>query len=157
VSRLKVTAAIPDTEVSWIVRGREAMVSLDAWPDRTFPATVAWIAPEARGDSRTFDVELGLDNRDGTLKPGLVARVDLVKKSVEDGIVVPLDALVTRVDGRLAFVVEECVARARDIRLAAQEGDRGLVAAGLEAGDALVVDGQADLADGQAVSSESCP
>ncbi len=157
VDRVKVAAAIPDTEIAWIVPGRDAAVTVDAWPGREFRGNVSWVAPTARGDSRTFDVELNLGNEDRALRPGLVARVELVRRSVDDGIVIPLDALVTQIDGPVAFVVEECVARARPVRIVAREGARGLVAEGLESGDALVVDGQANLSDGQAVTSERCP
>ena len=87
----------------------------------------------------------------------MVCRARLLRRSLSDAIAVPLDALVTRVDGQVAFVVRDCRAELREVEVAAVEGDRALVGAGLSLGEELVVEGQRDLSDGQPVESESCP
>ncbi len=157
IDRLKVRAAVPDTEIRWLRTGRQAKVTVDAWRGREFDARVRYIAPAADPGARSFEVELELPNPDLALRPGMVARVTLSRRTVQDGIAVPLDALVTRVEGRVAFVVRDCRAELREVETAAVQGDRALVASGLEAGDVLVVDGQRELADGQPIRSEGCP
>ena len=156
VNRLKVVAAVPDTEVRWLRLGGRGVLGVDAWPGREFPVTISFLSPAADAASRTFLVELELDNRDGALRPGMVSRVRFDRRSVEDGIVIPLDALVTRVEGPAAYVVEDCKASLRQVGIDSTEGDRVLVSSGLAAGDHLVIEGQRDLVDGQKVETGDC-
>ena len=157
IDRLKATASVPDTEISWIAPGSPATVEVDAWPGRPFDARVSFVSPAADPVGRTFEVEAAISNTDLALRPGMVCRARLLRRSLSDAIAVPLDALVTRVDGQVAFVVRDCRAELREVEVAAVEGDRALVGAGLSLGEELVVEGQRDLSDGQPVESESCP
>ncbi len=150
--RLKVRVDVPDGEVSWIRPGTGAEVRVDAVPDRTFSARVTFVGPAADPSTRTFPVELLLDNRRGELRPGMVARVRLLHPPREDAIVVPLDAVLRRSGGFVAFVVEGGVARERRVEPGARAGGRVLVRRGLAPGDLLVVAGQRDLADGRPVT-----
>jgi membrane fusion protein (multidrug efflux system) len=156
IDRLLATASVPDTEIGWLGKGSEGTVRLDAWPGRVFPAKVVYVSPSADTNTRTFEVELELSNRDGELRPGMVARVSLRQQRLSDAVTIPLDALIARVDGRVAFVVEDCRAVMRRIEIGPIEADRALVEAGLELGEELVVSGQQDLADGQPVRTEVC-
>lgn len=156
VDRLKAVAAVPDTEVAWLEKGREARLVVDAYPQDAFQATLHLVAPAADEETRTFDVEFSLDNASRRLRPGMVGRLEMPRRMIKDAIVVDLDALVTRESGPAAFIIEECIARERAVRLDGVEGRRGRVVAGLAAGDVVVVSGQRDLIDGQPVSSEAC-
>jgi membrane fusion protein (multidrug efflux system) len=155
--RLKVQANVPDTEIAWLARGRRAEVRVDAYPDRTFEARLSYLAPAADTQTRTFEVECDLPNPRRLLRPGMLARVELAKRTVEDGLVVPIDAVVQARAGLVAYVIEDCAARARPVVTGAAEGDRVLVEEGLRAGERLVVEGQRDLSDGQPVRGEGCP
>jgi membrane fusion protein (multidrug efflux system) len=156
--RLEAKASVPDTEVAWLERGREGTLRVDAWPDRVFPAELRYLAPAADPESRTFTLEFAVPNPEGRLRPGLVGRVAIVRRKVEQGVVVPLDAIVTREEGTVAYVVTgECRAEQRLVEIATTEGDRALVDDGLAVGERLVVAGQRDLRDGQPVVTEWCP
>lgn len=157
VARLKVQAAVPDTEVSWLKTGRDASVHIDAYPNRSFSAHLYYIAPATNAVTRSFTIELSLPNPDGALLPGMFGRVRLVRRRVDHAVVVPIDAMIARESAKSVFIVEDC--RAREIALdsASYEGDMALADGILSVGQVLVVDGQRDLVDGQAVRSEECP
>ncbi len=157
VTRLKVQAAVPDTEVSWLKTGRDASVQVDAYPNRSFSAKLYYLAPAADTLTRSFTIELSLPNPEGALMPGMLGRVRLVRRRVDHAVVVPIDAMIARESGKSVFIVEDC--RAREIALdsASYEGDMALAEGILSVGQALVVDGQRDLVDGQDVHSEECP
>ena len=156
IDRLKVSAAVPDTEISWLREGGRGSVSVDAWPGREFHGKIGFLSPSADAESRTFTIELELANQKLELRPGMVARVKLDRRNLDSAVAVPVDALVTRVEGQVAFVVEDCRAVMRNIRAGGIEGGLILIEEGLKPGDLLVVEGQRDLADGQKVSSEEC-
>jgi membrane fusion protein (multidrug efflux system) len=156
-TRLEIETSVPDTEIEWLSVGRAAKVAVDAFPGHAFSARVSFVSPVASRDNRSFPIKLTLDDDGRRLRPGMVVRARMDKRRVKDGLVVPLDALVTRTDGVLAFVVEDCVARVRPVVISASEGERAMISSGLQQGDRLVVVGQADLSDGQRVVSENCP
>jgi membrane fusion protein (multidrug efflux system) len=157
VDRLELEAEVPDTEIGWLEVGREATVEVDAYPDLRFDARVHFLSPAADRGTRTFTVELALDNSEGRLRPGMIARVSLLRRRVPAGLVIPLDAVLTHEDGQHVFVVEDGVAVERPVEIRGTEGRDALVASGLEAGDRLIVEGQRQIAAGQRVRAQEAP
>jgi membrane fusion protein (multidrug efflux system) len=151
VDRLKAVAGVPESDIAAFRVGGAASVRVDAYPDRAFEGRITFLGPAAQGPSRTFPAEVALDNRGGDLRPGMIARVALVKRSFEDGIVVERDSLQERDAGSVAVVLDGDVARVRDVVLGPSEGNRVLVRDGLEAGQWLIVSGHRALVDGQRV------
>jgi HlyD family secretion protein len=75
---------IPEPEIGKLRLGLPAAVSVDAFPGRTFPASIVEISQKAEftpKDVQTreervkqvFAVKLAVDNADGALKPGMPA------------------------------------------------------------------------------------
>jgi membrane fusion protein (multidrug efflux system) len=157
LDRLKLEAEVPDTEIGWLAVGREGSVAVDAYPERTFDAEIRFLSPAADRSTRTFTVELELDNSERLLRPGMIARVSLLRREVPAGIVIPLDAVLNREDGQKVFVVEEGVAVERTVRVDGIEEDLALIGAGLEPGDRLVVDGQRQVGPGEPVRVREAP
>lgn len=84
--RLWVRVYIPETDLVRLRTGQAAEVRVDGLPDRRFPATVQWIAPEAEFTPRNvqtpsertrivFAVKVAVTDPEGLLKPGLPADV----------------------------------------------------------------------------------
>ena len=151
VDRLKAAIGIPESDIALFAVGGEAILHVDAYPDRTFTGTISFVGPATVGASRTFPAEIAVANGDGALRPGMIARVSLVRRTFENAVVVPRDALHERDSGTVAVVVETDVARVRTVTLDASEDGSVLVTSGLEAGDRLVVEGQRGLVEGQRV------
>jgi membrane fusion protein (multidrug efflux system) len=151
IERLKAVAGIPENDISWFEVGGEATIEVDAFPGRTFEGRIHLIGPAALGPSRTFPTEVAIDNPHGELRPGMIARVALVKRRLEDVIVLERDVLQDRDAGPVAIVADGGVARVRPLVLGASEGNRVVVEKGLEAGEKLIVTGQRGLIDGQAI------
>jgi len=88
LEELHVRVYIPAPLIGRVTLGGEAVVRVDSFPDRTFPGRVVHIAdeaeftpknvqtPEARADL-VFAVKVTVANREGHLKIGLPADVDL--------------------------------------------------------------------------------
>ncbi len=88
LEELHVRVYIPAPIIGRVTLGGEALVRVDSFPDRTFPGRVVHIAdeseftprnvqtPEARADL-VFAVKVKVANREGHLKIGLPADVDL--------------------------------------------------------------------------------
>jgi RND family efflux transporter MFP subunit len=152
IDRLKAKAGIPENDIAAFRVGSDASISVDAYPDKTFEGRVNFIGTAVDGTTRTFPVEVAIDNLKGELRSGMIARVALVKKRFEDVVVIDRDIMQERDAGPVAIVLEGKAARVRQLTLGANEGNRVHVREGLAPGEWLVVKGQRGLVDGQPVN-----
>ncbi|RMG47323.1 MAG: efflux RND transporter periplasmic adaptor subunit [Acidobacteria bacterium] len=150
LSRVKVRVQVPEASVIGLGKGGPARVRIDAL-DLDREATIARVIPAGDPASRTFDVEVVLDNPDGAIRSGMFARVSF-PRGEREVLVVPERALVRR--GQLVglYVVgKDGRARLRWIRTGAKT-ERGVeVLSGLDAGERYVVEPPPELTDGRAV------
>ncbi len=151
VDRLKAVIGIPESDIAQFHVGGSAIIRLDAYPDREFEGRIMFIGPATVGASRTFPADIAVANRDGSLKPGMIAEASLVRRAFENAIVVPRDAVHERDSGMVAVVMEGDRARVRPVTLGAGEGNDVMVLDGLSAGDLLVIEGHRGLVDDQRV------
>ena len=106
LSRVRIEVQALETEVPHLAEGREARVTLSAFPDTTFVGRVASINPVVDPRTRAARVTVVLPNPGGAVKPGMYARVVIAARLYPDRILVPREAILER-DGRtLVFVFE---------------------------------------------------
>lgn len=151
LNRLKVVTGIPENDISFFKVNGEATITVDAYRGREFEGRIHYLGPAASEQNRSFPVEIELSNMD-ELRPGMIARVSLVKESYTDALVVQRDALLERDEGSVVFVVEDGRARQRRLALGPAEANAVVVLEGLAPGEKLVVTGQRNLVDGQPVT-----
>lgn len=157
VSRVKVEAPAPASDVPYLETGVPATVVVDALPGETFEGRVTRLAAELDPGARTLEVEVEIPNPEGKLKPGMLARMEIPRRTLEDALLVPLEAVVDLGERRVVYVVEEGVARRRTVELGPVVGERVVVASGLSPGDRVIVEGTASVAGGQRVREADAP
>lgn len=152
---VKVTAGVPERYAADVERGTPATVSFDVLTGETFEGEVTYVGASVDPRTRTFAVEIVVQNPGGVIKPEMVANAALLRRALDGVVVVPQDAVVRVADGYRAFVIEGegsgATARAADVTLGASQNNRVVVESGLEPGDRLVVVGQQQLAAGDRV------
>ncbi|MEX2015995.1 MAG: efflux RND transporter periplasmic adaptor subunit [Candidatus Hydrogenedentales bacterium] len=151
VDKVKALLGVPEREITYVAPGAPVALRLDAYPEQDFDGTVYRIGTSADAVTRTFPVEVAVLNPDGLLMPGMLARGAIVRTTYPEAITVPLFAVVSRADGRVVFVEEGGTVHATPVDLGAVQGDRVHVLSGLASGDRVVVLGQRELTDGEAV------
>ncbi len=106
LTTIKVAGSLPERYITRIKAGDKAKVMFDALGPGVFEGQVTSVIPAADEKSRNFPVEISLENRDGTIKAGLLARVSLTgtKRKV---LLVPKDALVLGRAKPTVFVVRD--------------------------------------------------
>lgn len=126
-----------------------AQVQVSAYPDRVFKGVVGYIGDEVRRDTRAVRARLDIDNSDGSLKPGMFAKVRLIDPHAADGkatrrkvLVVPDTALQRDGGEQVVFVALSGV---KFVRRAVQIGvatdGHVEVRSGLKAGESVVTKG----------------
>ncbi len=96
-----ITAVFSVTERDYTLLGSGQAVTLrtDAHPGEVFEGRITRIAPVFRESSRQARVEVGIENAQLRLKPGMFVRATVVLDRVKEATIVPEQALVRR-DGR---------------------------------------------------------
>jgi RND family efflux transporter MFP subunit len=144
-----VRASLPERDVLALSPGDPALVRLDARPDDPIRGRVAEIARSAARGTGTYQVEIGLDAAASRrLLSGLGAKIEIARSVAASGSV-PLAAVQDGDGGSGAvFVVDGARARRVPVRIAFLEGERAVLAGGVEGVERVVVEGAARLADG---------
>lgn len=152
LSRMKVSLNVPESDVPGVEPGDPVTVSIDVL-DRSFDGEVDRVVPSADRGSRTFEVQVIVDNPDGALKSGMFVRARF-PRGEHQALRLPESAVVSRgqLDG--VFVVDEDgVARLRWIRLGRRSDGRVEVLSGLETGERYLVAPPLQVADGTPVTA----
>ena len=151
-STMRINFNVPESDIRFLTTGQPAAVSMDAWPDSRWNGQVDFVAWKADPATRTFRVRVIVDNADGRIRPGMIARAAFLRRTVPDAMTAPLFAIQDKGGERVVFVEENGVARARTVAIGIIEGDRVQIISGLQSGDRLIVAGQAEVEDGTRVN-----
>lgn len=149
---MEVEIGVPDTIVSRISIGESVSVFLYGL-DREVEGVITNIDPVADQKTRTFGVQIEIDNSDGEIRPGMLAKVALAS-SEKSAIMVPVNCVNNLPEGSYLFVYQEDgTVEQRTVELGEIYGDRIQVLSGLTDGEKVVVEGQYQLTDGQTVNA----
>jgi RND family efflux transporter MFP subunit len=147
---------INEADIAKVSIGSAAKVVPDAYPDRSFDATLVKVYPEADRQKGTVKVEVSIHNPDlSIIKPEMSAKVSFSAASARGDdktlLLIPKKAVVT--DGNTAFVwtVRNGVAERAVIKRGRELEDGVEVREGLSDGDLVIIEPPADLKDGQKV------
>lgn len=142
LSKVWVTAAVPEAQAGQLRPGQGVGVSLAAYPGETLRGTVQAVLPQAQGDSRTLQARIELPNRDGRLKPGMFATVSF-DTTGRPGLLAPSEAVIrTGTRAVVMLAVDGGRFQAVEVRTGRQAGGQTEILAGLSAGQRIVASGQ---------------
>jgi RND family efflux transporter MFP subunit len=147
---------VPQERYSDLTAETRVEVYPDALPGVKLSARIEAKVPVTEANARTFLLRLRVDDDQDRLLPGTSARAEIALPAAEPALAVSRDALLRQPDGGYSlFVVEgsgtALVARQRTVRVLRDQGDLVAVAAGLAAGERVVIRGNEQLRDGQSV------
>ena len=154
VDPLKLRSEIPERMAPWIKVGQPVTLRVDAFPDRSFSATVSRISPAVTTETRTFAFEALAPNSEALLKPGTFARVRLETSLVEQVKTIPYAAMQYRYGVYRAFAAEGDRLEARELKTGDRVGDRMEILDGLDTADRVAVTDVDTLTDGMKIAVE---
>lgn len=155
IDPVRVELTVPEQYLSQIAAGQAVRLSVDAYPNEVFSATVRFVSPALKSDQRALTVEAVAANADGRLKPGLFATALLQQPLAAPALLVPSSAVET-VSGtsRVYVVGTGAKAEERIVTLGEKVGDRIEIATGVKAGETVAANPRGKLADGVRVQVE---
>lgn len=145
---LEAVISIPESEAFGIKEGMKAEFRLLQNQKLTYEGKITSIDRAVEEQSRTVMARIIIRNVDKSLKPGMVGRAKILRRSYEKSIVIPATSLLRLQNGISVMVAENGVARQRLVEIEASTGDSVLVNKGIKAGDMLITMGGFQVSDG---------
>lgn len=139
-SCIYVTAPIDEVDAPEIRAGMSAVITLDAFPGRRFPATVRRVAPyvlDREKQARTVDVEAEFDAPSDRLLPGYSADLEVTLAVHENVLRVPSQAVIG--GNRVLILDADGVLQERTIETGLRNWEHTEVTGGLNAGQRVVL------------------
>jgi RND family efflux transporter MFP subunit len=146
ISRIQVHARVLESEIGKMQVGREVDLRFSAYPGKVFKGKVSAISPMVNPEYKTCKVFVDVENPEKELKPGMHAEVEIAAEIHNNKLLVPQDAVLTRSQRKLLFVVEDSLAKWRYIDIGLENEDYAEVLDGVKAGELVIVDGHFTLA-----------
>lgn len=146
IDRIHVQARVLESEIGKMRVGREVDLKFSAYPGKIFKGKVKAISPVVNPDDRTCKVTIDVANPEEEIKPGMHAEVEIAAEIYEDRLLIPQDAVLVRMGRKLAFVVEEGIAKWRYIEVGIENEDYAEVLDGVKEGETVIIEGHFTLA-----------
>ena len=148
---LQLEADVPQAIATYVQRDARLAAHVDG-VDGDLTGTVSEIAPAADSISRTVRIKVDISLQPG-LSSGQFARL-LVPVGESNSLRVPASAVVERGQLEIVFVVANQHAQMHLVKTGKRIGDNVEILSGLHSGDAVVIEGAAQLTDGQPVEAK---
>jgi Cu(I)/Ag(I) efflux system membrane fusion protein len=143
LSTVWVDVSVFEKQIDWVEAGQAARMRLAFAPDREWLGEVDYVYPTIRPESRTARVRLAFDNPDLALKPNMYAKVAIDGAPRRGVVHVPSQAVI-RAGGneRVILALGDGRFRPARVRTGLESGGRVEIAAGLAAGEKIVISSQ---------------
>lgn len=153
---VEIEAGVPERYVGDLRVGTPVEMVFDGLDGRRMNGRITYIGTGMDRGDRTLPVEIAVSNPGGSLKPGMVAEIEILRDRLRNVVVVPRTALVRVEEGYQVYVARAegggHVAEARDVTLGAT--DRGVVVItdGLAPGERIIAVGQNKVSPGERIA-----
>ena len=152
---LEVTAGVPGRFAGDIQPGAQAIIQLHAYGIGERSAIVDVVGAAIDPQSGTFPIRIGIDDPNGTVKADMIARIRVVRQTIDEALVVPPTAVQRDQEGESVLVAEFSDTLAWVERREVVTGPRSeegiVIMRGVQAGEDIVITGISGTVDGDTV------
>ncbi len=149
---LKLKTSVQEKYASLVRPGLSAQFRVESVPDRVFQGRLAFVSPSVDEATRTFPVEILVDNSHRILKPGFFTKGVILTQKDENVLAVSDAAISTLAGESSVYVVENNKIRKQIVTLGAHIGDNYEIAEGLKGDETLAASRLSELATGITVA-----
>ncbi len=95
LKQMELHVAVDEADVGSVRTGQHATFTVDAYPERSFPAVITQVryAPETVEGVVTYETVLAVNNDDLLLRPGMTATAEITVQHIDKALLVPNAAL----------------------------------------------------------------
>lgn len=153
VDTLEVSTGMNEQNVSKIKTGQEVLIKINSVSDKWISGTINEISSVMDSTTKNYPIKITLKNQDERLVAGMYAEIEVVVDHADNALVIPVDAIVYKGEQPVVYTMQQDgTVKETKITLGLNDGNSYVVTAGLTAGDQIVIKGNSDLVDGEAVT-----
>ena len=138
---------VPEKEIGKIRKSQKAFLTSDNIGDKQFTGWIKRVSPVVDPQSGTFKVTIGVSNKTGKLRPGMFVNVHIITETRPNAVLVPKTAVVYENEAMHVYVVRDSLAHKVKLNPGFQNYAAIEALSDIEAGDKVIVVGQAGLKD----------
>ncbi len=140
-SEIKMNGVIDEIDVPKVKLGQEAIVILDALPDKEVKGRITFISPESTTEMGVvfYKTTITLENPDEELKDGMSATAEIIIEQHNDVLLIPNRAIQGSWENPFVEVVTEEQIEKRQISIGLSDGIYTEVLSGLEEGEEVIL------------------
>ena len=155
VNRLRIFASVPEVDSDAAQNGAKAALTLDEFPGETFQGKIVRNSDAIDLNSRTLNVEVDIDNRDGRIRPGAYVFVHFKipdkSRNAAASLSIPANTLLFRSEGLRVGIIRSDHAELVPIKIGRDYGSTVEVINGLKPTDQVIVNPSDSLTTGTPV------
>lgn len=152
---LEIEVDVSESFINRVESGQPVEATLDSYADWKIPTKVIAIIPTADRQKATVKVRVGFEKLDPRVLPDMGVKVAFQSSAQSVGekaassrqVTIPKGALRQRDGKDVVWLVRDGQLERRAVTVNLKNGDEVIIAAGLNGGDRVVLDGPADLAE----------
>jgi len=152
IDRLKLQVQVGESYISRMQKAGKLAVKIPALSEEPYEGTITTVAPQIDSRTKAYPVTLEIENKDGSIKGGMYAEVELQTDRKDDIIIVPQQAILEMEEKKVVYVVENDTAKMRVVQVGLTLGEQAEIIKGLNPGDLLIVEGQYGVKEGSPVT-----
>jgi RND family efflux transporter MFP subunit len=146
ISHIQVYAKVLESEIGRLQVGREVEIKFSAYPEKVFKGRTKAISPIINPEDKTCKVVIEVDNPREEIKPGMHAEIEIPAEIYKNRLLIPQEAVLVRSGRKLAFVVEEGLAKWRYLEVGLENENYAEIIDGVKEGEVVIIEGHFTLA-----------
>ena len=147
VDKVYVEGMVTENDISHVSTGQKVRVRIDAAGEQNVEGTIKALSPAADPRTKGYQVKVEIDNADGRIKPGMFAEIRITTQARQEAVVIPKEALISRGDKKVIFVIKENIAEERPVSIGLEDDQYIEITKGLAEGELVVTLGQHSLSN----------
>ncbi|PLX14104.1 MAG: efflux RND transporter periplasmic adaptor subunit [Marinilabiliales bacterium] len=145
LSKLTITADVSEAFVGKIKEGQNVELSFSSLPDVMIKTPIIRVSKVITSSSRTFEIEMEINNPNETIKPNMVSSIKIKDFSTDNAFVVPSLAIRKDITGKYVYTVNkednQHIVGKKYITTDLSYEENTMITDGLSKGDQVVVKG----------------
>ncbi|OJF76670.1 MAG: hypothetical protein BKP49_05785 [Treponema sp. CETP13] len=149
---LELDCFISEKYMADIELGQTAEITFEPYPNQIFTGVVVEISPVLDRSSRTLEIKISLNNKNGMVKSGMFGSIKLITEVKQNALTVPEESLLSGNEGSFVYtVLSSNIAKKTLVETGLELDGRVEILDGLSKGDKVIYRGQSMIQDGSSV------
>ena len=156
LDQMYVTAEVPENYLGKIDKGTEVLIELSSIGEE-FEGDIQQVSNFINPNNRSFQVKVSVPNKNGAIKPNLIATIKLNDYTNKNAIVIPQNILQENAKNEyIAYLVNKendslGVAQKQVVETGLNYDNKIEITKGLKAGETIIIEGARSIREGQEI------